>query len=182
MSSTETYCGARFHYNNIEDSYILIEDIAHSLAQQCRYNGHCSRFYSVAEHSIHVASILPPALRLFGLLHDAAEAYVGDMAKPLKDLPLNAGFKLLEQRIQRHIFNVLIGDLPGSSQRHLIHEADMDVLTTEAEVLMVSGGEGWEATEGRVGADIVMWEYGCKDAEAAFLSEYNELVGEDGDD
>ena len=61
-----------------------IEDIAWSLAHQCRYNGHTKLFYSVATHCMLVAFFLPPSLKLEGLLHDASEAYLTDLPSPLK--------------------------------------------------------------------------------------------------
>ena len=61
-----------------------IEDIAWSLAMQCRYNGHTQLFYSVATHSILVARFLPQHLKLEGLLHDASEAYLCDLPSPVK--------------------------------------------------------------------------------------------------
>ena len=63
---------------------ILLGDIAHSLSQQCRFNGHTPHFYSVAEHSVLVADRLPASLKVWGLMHDAAEAYVGDLISPIK--------------------------------------------------------------------------------------------------
>jgi len=61
-----------------------IQDIAWSLAMQCRYNGHTKVFYSVAAHSILVSEFLPLHLRLEGLLHDASEAYLSDLPSPIK--------------------------------------------------------------------------------------------------
>jgi 5'-deoxynucleotidase YfbR-like HD superfamily hydrolase len=61
-----------------------IEDIAHSLSHLCRYNGHCSRFYSVADHSMMVCHIM--GFKLEGLLHDASEAYLSDVPAPVKQL------------------------------------------------------------------------------------------------
>lgn len=68
---------------------IHLGDIAHALAHVCRFGGHLPSFYSVAEHSLHVAAMLhrqygDPLLTFFGLMHDATEAYLGDMVRPLK--------------------------------------------------------------------------------------------------
>lgn len=78
-----TRSGTRFYPLNPKIESILIEDIAFALSNTCRYGGH-TQFYSVAEHSCIVADNLPPALKLLGLLHDATEAYLGDMVRPLK--------------------------------------------------------------------------------------------------
>lgn len=63
---------------------IDIEAIAHSLAMQCRFNGHTSKFYSVAEHCAHAHDLVPEVYRLEALLHDASEAYLCDLPRPLK--------------------------------------------------------------------------------------------------
>lgn len=63
-----------------------IEDIAHSLSLQCRFNGHTQEFYSVAEHCLRASTYFKlPQDKLEALLHDAAEAYIGDLPKPIKD-------------------------------------------------------------------------------------------------
>ncbi len=87
-SSIKTYTGRVDPLNATVDS-INIEDIAHALARQCRYNGHCDGFLSVARHSIWVAERLKSqghddVMQLTGLLHDAAEAYLGDLVRPIK--------------------------------------------------------------------------------------------------
>ena len=69
---------------HLEPHRIMLDDICHALALINRYGGHTPYPYSVAQHSLLVGSILPPELRLWGLLHDAAEAYLGDMIAPLK--------------------------------------------------------------------------------------------------
>lgn len=86
----ETMKGTIFRYDNISSNKLLIEDIAHSLSMQCRYNGHTNKFYSVAEHSkllanyAHYQLCLDRKTCLTILLHDASETYMGDMVGPLK--------------------------------------------------------------------------------------------------
>lgn len=80
-----TYTGKLFYPLEPDPELICIEDIAHGLANQCRFAGQAvCRYYSVAEHCIHVSRICDPSVALWGLLHDAAEAYLGDMPRPLK--------------------------------------------------------------------------------------------------
>lgn len=79
-----TYTGRIYWPIDPRASEVNIEDIAHSLAYQCRYGGHCAAYYSVAEHSVLLSRLLPSALRLMGLLHDATETYVTDVPRPLK--------------------------------------------------------------------------------------------------
>lgn len=88
----------------VEDIYI--EDIAHALSNICRYNGHIPKFYSVAQHSILVANAVAevnPKLLLWGLLHDAAEAYLGDMIRPLKHTEDMTPFREAEDRLMKAI-------------------------------------------------------------------------------
>ena len=82
-----TFTGVNFNINSPRVEDIHIEDIAESLSKQCRFNGHCAGFYSVAQHSILVSDHCEN--KLWGLLHDAAEAYIGDIITPIKrQLPL----------------------------------------------------------------------------------------------
>jgi len=80
MSWLQTHLGNKFIFEGPFN--FDIEDIAHSLSLQCRFNGHCKEMYSVADHSLHVSARCEH--KLWGLLHDAAEAYVGDIITPLK--------------------------------------------------------------------------------------------------
>jgi hypothetical protein len=109
---------------------IEIGDIATGLAHQGRYNGQTSRFYSVAQHSIHLADYFSARsdhdFARWALLHDAAEAYIGDMIRPLK--PIFLSFLEIESRIERCIFERfdLKGDIPQA-----VKDADTRILTDE---------------------------------------------------
>lgn len=98
-----TWSGKRFNPQAIRVEDIEIEDIAHALSRQCRYNGHVEGFMSVARHSIWVAEALPVHLRLAGLLHDAAEAYLGDLTRPLKHSPFGEAYIALEAEVEKVI-------------------------------------------------------------------------------
>jgi 5'-deoxynucleotidase YfbR-like HD superfamily hydrolase len=80
----QTYTGKPFWPLEPELGEIDIVDIAHALSMQCRYSGHTKRFYSVAEHSVHISNSVSPENALWGLLHDASEAYLVDIPRPLK--------------------------------------------------------------------------------------------------
>ena len=97
----QTYTGAQFYPLAPASSPIRIDDIAAALSKLCRYGGHCIRFYSVAEHCVHVASAAPDDLKLAALLHDASEAYAVDIPRPLKaSLP---DYRAVERRIERAV-------------------------------------------------------------------------------
>ncbi len=81
----QTYTGRKIHFDRPPTpDEIDPRDIVQALSNQCRFNGH-GRFYSVAQHSVIVSENVTPALRLGALLHDAHEAYVGDIVQPLKN-------------------------------------------------------------------------------------------------
>ncbi len=80
-----TYSGHYFDVFDPNPEHIEIEDIAHSLSLLCRFGGHIKSFYSVAEHSIWVCNKVSKTHALTALLHDASEAYLIDLPKPIKD-------------------------------------------------------------------------------------------------
>lgn len=90
-----THTGKRYRPGNPRVEDIDIQDIAHALSLICRFNGHTKEFYSVAQHSVLVALQCSPENALEGLLHDAHEAYIGDVATPLK--PFLPDFKQLDK-------------------------------------------------------------------------------------
>lgn len=122
-----THSGIKVHLLNPDKDEILIQDIAHALSNMCRFVGHTKVFYSVAEHSIRVADLLPKELKLWGLLHDASEAYISDISRPLKS-QLDI-YKEVEEKIMRLVadkFN-LVWPMPKE-----VKEADTIMLATEA--------------------------------------------------
>lgn len=93
--------GRKFFPCDPRPGEVFIEDIAHALSHQCRFNGHTDRFYSVAEHCYWCSFQVPAEDALEALLHDAAEAYLGDLIRPLKLLPdLGKPYLALEKRLE----------------------------------------------------------------------------------
>jgi len=91
-----TFTGQRFYPFDPRPDEIYIKDIAHHLSLICRFGGATPWFYSVAEHSLWVSKLSAPPDRLWGLLHDAAEAYLGDIIRPVKRHPCLADFTYAE--------------------------------------------------------------------------------------
>lgn len=79
-----TFTGRQYWPMDPRAEDICIEDVAHALSNLCRFTGHTSRFYSVGEHSLYVSRLVPAELAFAGLMHDAHEAYVNDIARPFK--------------------------------------------------------------------------------------------------
>ena len=91
------FTGTKINIKHPTVHMIKIDDIAHALSQICRFGGHTKRLYTVAQHSVLVAELAPPHLKRYALLHDATEAYLGDVIKPLKVI-LGEDYKQLEIR------------------------------------------------------------------------------------
>lgn len=80
----QTFSGKAFWPLDARPEEVDIYDIGHALSRLCRYNGHCEEFYSVAEHSVYVSRLVPEKHALCALLHDATEAYLADIIRPVK--------------------------------------------------------------------------------------------------
>lgn len=127
----QTFTGKQFWPMDPKPDEVDIQDIAHSLSMLCRFNGHCNRFYSVAEHAVHVSHVVGPKQARWGLLHDAAEAYLSDIPQPVKrELTLFCEYEERLLVVIAERFNLTV-DLPPE-----VKQADMLLLATEKAVLM----------------------------------------------
>jgi 5'-deoxynucleotidase YfbR-like HD superfamily hydrolase len=140
--TVETYTGRLFDIKRPDASEVCIKDIAHALANICRYTGHCRRFYSVAEHCVLGARLVPRKYRLAFLLHDAVEAYIGDTSRPFKTLLPE--YRQYERAIQKVIYRALYGRLMTERERRAVRTADNQMLLKEAKLLMSSRGREWK--------------------------------------
>jgi len=139
----QTRSGIYFNLLNPRPEDVRIEDIAHALANLCRFGGHTREFYSVAQHSCLVAALVPDHLKLHALLHDAAEAYCGDMISPLKMCV--PGYVTIQKRIEAAVaerFNIP-HELPAEIKR-----ADLVALATERRDLMPDCPHKWDCLDG----------------------------------
>lgn len=169
----QTYTGKRFDLLAPQPSEIDILDIAHALSMQCRFTGHCSEFYSVAEHSICVSYLVPPEDAFSALMHDAAEAYISDISSPLKRLLPD--YKRIELIVERAIATKFDIDIHRSS----IKDADMAMLEAERRCMHRSPPQSWELPEMSErmvlhGWDMIMC-HPSYDAEVEFMRRFNEL-------
>jgi 5'-deoxynucleotidase YfbR-like HD superfamily hydrolase len=179
----QTYTGKRFDLDRPKADSVDIRDIAHALSLINRFTGPTQRFYSVAQHSLMVAYSLPPSLRLAGLLHDAAEAYTGDMSSPLKSLlrQKTEAIKNLERMIEYAIaqhFNLHMSELHDPR----IKQADLRALATERRDLMACNADpSWYASTAAVDEPTPFstrcWPFPVEVVEKKFLAAYEDFSG-----
>jgi 5'-deoxynucleotidase YfbR-like HD superfamily hydrolase len=150
MTWIQTYTGKKFDIFNPDINSICIEDIAHSLSLQCRFNGHCSEFYSVAEHCMLMSSYarsLEPRDKTFELmllLHDASEAYLCDIPRPIKHSENFKTYRIIENQIQMLIYERFGLDTNQILQyENMVKEYDNRMLVTELRDLMACPPEEW---------------------------------------
>jgi len=187
----QTYTGGIFLLDAPGPEQVRLADVAHALSLICRFGGHCRRFYSVAEHSVRMVrgcKDVSPLVRMGVLLHDAAEAYTGDVVAPIK-LRFAAGgaggdFAQYEDQVDAAIHAALGHFVHTYSHAHSPATKDLDrrMLRAEAEHLMV-WPPPWEwelrgveplLDERAWAADPGGWT--PERAEEAFLAEYARLA------
>lgn len=157
-------------FGNIQALKFNIEDIAHSLSNLCRFNGHTSAFYSVAQHSVLVSCIVPPEHAMAALLHDAAEAYCGDVVSPLKALlPV---YQAIHNDIERTIFLQLGLEYPAPA---CVRDADIVALATEVRDLMPSNPALWHNISDIEPHHEIIKPWTPESAKEVFLQRYFDL-------
>ena len=173
----QTATGKQFWPLDPRPDEVDIVDVAQGLSKICRYGGHCTRFYSVAEHSVYVSQALPPSLRMYGLLHDASEAYLGDVIRPLKRfIP---GYRDLEDAVMVAVCEHFGIHYPMPPQ---VKEIDNNILLDEMRQIMAPPPVPWASQASQdlgieeLGVEIQCWR--PERAAEKFLEQFVALGGE----
>lgn len=168
----QTYHGGVFHLLDPQPEEILIEDIAHALAMQCRFTGHTKWHYSVAQHSVLASQIVKPGFELEALLHDASEAYAADLNRPLKHYTeMGKHYMVIEDIIQSAIARKF--GIPEHMSPE-VKVADNAMLYAEKAALMPPMEWDTRCGDGIV-ANIAIEPWTPAEAEGRFLRRYAEL-------
>jgi len=157
MTWIQTANGRKFDLLSPKPEDVDVYDIAHALSNICRFQGHCKWFYSVAQHSVHVAELVSTPYKLDALLHDAGEAYYGDITRPQKAIwhqATQGNYTAWLKRIDSVIAMALHLSMPMSD---CVKYADDIMLATEARDLMGPPPEPWVAMPPPRLLPIVPW-------------------------
>lgn len=148
----QTAMGRQFWPIDPRPDEVFADDIAHSLSMLCRFGGHCLRFYSVAEHCVLLSRHVAPEHRLWALLHDASEAYLVDVPRPLK--PFLKGYREAEDKIMQAVCAKfgLSPEMPTE-----VKAADTAILSDEAEQNMSRPPVAWSTTTTPLGVTLQYW-------------------------
>lgn len=150
---------------------IQIEDIAWALSHICRYTGHVKRFYSVAEHCVLLSLAAPPEAQLWALLHDASEAYLHDLPRPLK--PHIPDYKEIEDRLMMCVAERFGLELP---EPQVVRDLDYRITFNEKAQILATPSIPWTFQGDPIpGLRIRCWS--PKVARRKFLDRYRQLAG-----
>ena len=174
--SIDTYTGERFRPLDPDPETIRLEDIAQGLANTCRYSGQCRFFYSVGLHSLYVSEEVArdhgPLVQLYGLLHDASEAYLADVPGPVKDG--FSDYQAAENRIQNAVWTAFDLSDPDETEKIAVKEADVRLLHYEADALIPTND--W--TEPQAGVDYDLKADSQSDIPERFVERGQSLLRE----
>ena len=147
-TTIRTYTGKSINLLNFREKDVDINDIAHALSNICRFTGHVRDFYSVAQHSLLVSHLVggSPRMRMLGLLHDASEAYLGDVSSPLKHSGYMDDYILLEHHVEETIFGAM-GIVFNSDDVSLIKHYDGRALGLERNNYLPGSVHSYHMTE-----------------------------------
>jgi hypothetical protein len=143
---------------------MCLPDIAHALSRICRYNGMTSQHYSVAEHCCHVADYLladhGPEVALAGLMHDASEAYIGDLTYPMQ-LALGAEARAVVKAMHARVWDAIqtkleLQFLDLDDPR--VRDADRRILLDECEAMLGGPVKPWDVKGEPLGVRIQGWD------------------------
>lgn len=166
------FTGNRFWPLDPRPEDIEIEDIAHALSNICRFGGHSLRFSSVAQHSVFVSELLPPEYQMCGLLHDATEAYCGDVVRPLKyAMPI---YRQIEDRIWVAV--AIRFNLPVQIPREVKDADNVALLTERRDNLRETGYEWGLEKMGYLPSPRRFIPMPPEEAKAMFLARYAQLM------
>ena len=167
-----TYSRGYFDFLEPDKTPLEIVDIALGLSNICRYGGQIARFYSVAEHSVHASCLVEPEYAYDALMHDAPEAVIGDMVKPLKEILPD--YQVVETRVEESIFRQFGVSNPLPKQ---VKIADIQMLILEKEQLKGNFDEwSWCANVPRPPhIDMQCWT--PAEGFSRFMARYSELRG-----
>lgn len=129
-----TYSSGRLHLTGLDWNEVALSDISHALPMLCRYTGQCRRFYSIAEHSLLVAQMVPDRLKIHALLHDAHEAYIGDISRPVK-VVIGEAIQKLEDALAAEVLKAFGLPTLREEDARLVRLADNTALLIEAKAL-----------------------------------------------
>ena len=168
----QTHSGRRFNPTKPNPEAIVIQDVAHALSMQCRFSGHCREFYSVAQHSVLVSYVCDSNDALWGLMHDASEAYLVDVPRPLKRSGTFQAYIDFETGMQKAICKRFA--LPVKEPTS-VKKADTILLATEARDLMSPLHSDWQQPVDPLPFIIEPWDHNR--AKDMFMKRFFELTG-----
>lgn len=168
--SIQMYSGRYFDFLDVENNEIEIEDVAHALANNCRFGGHCDPFYSIAEHSVRASYVTSPEHAYAALMHDSSEAVLQDMPTPIKRILRD--YQLLEERVERFMGLRFGYEVPLHAE---VKRADVIMLATEKRDLKPNS-DHWAMLDGVPTLPEKIEPWSPMEARERFLARYEELA------